>query len=62
MQIAREALGFVPWSPLAVGRLAVSRGPIGEAAKRHGAMPGQIALAWLLRRSPLMAPIPARRL
>jgi pyridoxine 4-dehydrogenase len=55
---SREALGFIPWFPLAVGRLAASRGPIGEAAKRHGATPGQIALGWLLRRSPVMLPIP----
>jgi pyridoxine 4-dehydrogenase len=55
---AREGLGFIPWFPLAVGRLAGAAGPIGEAAKRHGATPGQIALAWLLQRSPVMLPIP----
>lgn len=55
---SREALGFIPWFPLAVGRLATSGGAIAEAAERHGATPGQIALAWLLRRSPVMLPIP----
>ncbi len=55
---ARERLGFIPWFPLAVGQLAAAAGPIGEAAKRHGATPGQIALAWLLQRSPVMLPIP----
>jgi aryl-alcohol dehydrogenase-like predicted oxidoreductase len=54
----REGLGFIPWFPLAVGELAAAGGPIGEAAKRHGATPGQIALAWLLQRSPVMLPIP----
>jgi aryl-alcohol dehydrogenase-like predicted oxidoreductase len=55
---SREALGFIPWFPLAVGRLSEAGGPIGRAAKRHGATPGQIALAWLLQRSPVMLPIP----
>ena len=55
---SREALGFIPWFPLAMGRLAASDGPIAEAAKRRGATPGQIALAWLLQRSPVMLPIP----
>jgi pyridoxine 4-dehydrogenase len=55
---SREALGFIPWFPLAVGRLSEAGGPIGQAAKRHGATPGQIALAWLLQRSPVMLPIP----
>jgi pyridoxine 4-dehydrogenase len=55
---AREGLGFIPWYPLAVGQLAEVGGPIGKAAKRHGAIPGQIALAWLLQRSSVMLPIP----
>jgi pyridoxine 4-dehydrogenase len=54
----REGLGFIPWFPLAVGQLAAAAGPVGDAAKRHGATPGQIALAWLLQRSPAMLPIP----
>jgi len=55
---SREALGFIPWFPLAMGQLAASGGPIADAAKSHGATSGQIALAWLLRRSPVMLPIP----
>jgi pyridoxine 4-dehydrogenase len=55
---SREALGFIPWFLLAVGRLAAASRPIAEAAKRHGATPEQIALAWLLQRSPIMIPIP----
>jgi pyridoxine 4-dehydrogenase len=55
---SREALGFIPWFPLAMGGLSAAGGPIGQAAKRHDATPGQMALAWLLQRSPVMLPIP----
>lgn len=51
-------IGFVPWYPLAVGRLARPRGPVARVAERLGALPGQVALAWLLARSPVMLPIP----
>ncbi|MGZ4147022.1 MAG: aldo/keto reductase [Actinomycetota bacterium] len=51
-------LGFLPWFPLAVGKLADPDGPLGEIARRFGATPSQVALAWLLRRSPVMLPIP----
>ena len=54
----REGIGFIPWYPLAVGKLAEDSGPLAEIAARHGARPAQIALAWLLRRSPVMLPIP----
>ena len=54
----REGIGFIPWFPLATGELARSGGPLDEIADRHGATPGQIALAWLLMRSPVMLPIP----
>jgi aryl-alcohol dehydrogenase-like predicted oxidoreductase len=54
----QEGIGFIPWFPLAAGKLAEEGGPVAEAAKRHDATPGQIALAWLLRRSPVMLPIP----
>ena len=54
----REGMGFIPWFPLAVGDLARSGGPLDEIAARHDARPGQIALAWLLWRSPVMLPIP----
>ncbi len=54
----REGIGFIPWFPLAAGKLAEPGGPVAEAAEAHGATPGQIALAWLLQRSPVMLPIP----
>ena len=53
-----EGLGFIPWFPLAVGRLARPGGPLDEIAEAHGATPGQIALAWLLQSSKVMLPIP----
>ena len=54
----KEGIGFIPWYPLAVGELADAGGPLADAAKRLGAAPSQVALAWLLRRSPVMLPIP----
>jgi aryl-alcohol dehydrogenase-like predicted oxidoreductase len=54
----RDGLGFVPWFPLAVGDLARPGGPLDEAARAHDATPGQLALAWLLARSPIVLPIP----
>jgi aryl-alcohol dehydrogenase-like predicted oxidoreductase len=54
----REGLGFIPWFPLATGKLAAEGGPLDEAAREHGGTPSQLALAWLLRRSPVMLPIP----
>ena len=54
----RENIGFIPWYPLQVGKLARNRGPLAEIAKKHSAEPAQIAVAWLLRRSPVMLPIP----
>ncbi len=54
----REGIGFIPWFPLATGDLARPGGPLDEIADRHDALPGQIALAWLLKRSPVMLPIP----
>lgn len=53
-----QGLGFIPWFPLAVGELAQSGGPLDQIAEAHDAAPGQIALAWLLQRSPVMLPIP----
>jgi pyridoxine 4-dehydrogenase len=55
---ARDGIGFIPWSPLATGSLALPGGPLDEAARRRDATPGQLALAWLLARSPVMLPIP----
>jgi pyridoxine 4-dehydrogenase len=54
----REGLGFIPWNPIAVGRLAGPSGPVAAIARQTGHAPAQIALAWLLRRSPVMLPIP----
>ncbi len=54
----REGIGFIPWFPLATGDLARPGGSLDEISARHDATPGQIALAWLLWRSPVMLPIP----
>ncbi len=54
----RQGIGFIPWSPLAFGELARSGGALDQIAKRHNAQPGQVALAWLLKRSSTMLPIP----
>jgi aryl-alcohol dehydrogenase-like predicted oxidoreductase len=54
----RDGLGFIPWFPLAIGELARPDGPLDDLAQRHDAAPGQLALAWLLARSPVMLPIP----
>jgi aryl-alcohol dehydrogenase-like predicted oxidoreductase len=54
----RENLGFIPWFPMATGQLARPGGPLDTLAEEHGASPSQLALAWLLRRSPVLLPIP----
>lgn len=54
----REGIGFIPWFPLASGELAAPGGVAAEVAAAHDATPGQVALAWLLQRSPVMLPIP----
>jgi aryl-alcohol dehydrogenase-like predicted oxidoreductase len=51
-------IAFIPWFPLATGALAEPGGDLAELAERYGASPSQLALAWLLRRSPVMLPIP----
>jgi pyridoxine 4-dehydrogenase len=51
-------LGFIPWFPLAAGDMAQPGGALDQAAKRHQATLSQLALAWLLHRSPVMLPIP----
>lgn len=51
-------IAFIPWFPLATGALAKEGGPLDTLAKKHGAKPSQLALAWLLKRSPVMLPIP----
>ncbi len=54
----RHGIGFIPWFPLGAGNLAKSQSVLASVAQRHKATPGQIALAWLLKRSPVMLPIP----
>ena len=53
-----QGIGFIPWYPLAAGELARPGSKLDDIARRHGADHGQVALAWLLRRSPVMLPIP----
>src|SRR5262249_50001058 len=54
----KHGIGFIPWFPLAAGDLAKEGSLLDTIAKRHGAAPSQIALAWVLKRSPVMLPIP----
>ncbi len=56
-----EGIGFIPWFPLATGELSKEDGPLAAAAKEHDASPSQLALAWLLKRSPVMLPIPGTK-
>jgi pyridoxine 4-dehydrogenase len=51
-------IGFIPWFPLATGKLVEDGGPLAEIAEETDAEPSQLALAWLLKRSPVMLPIP----
>jgi pyridoxine 4-dehydrogenase len=53
-----QNIGFIPWFPLAAGPLAAADGPLQRIATDHDASPSQLALAWLLKRSPVMLPIP----
>jgi pyridoxine 4-dehydrogenase len=53
-----HGIGFIPWFPLATGKLARADGPLEEISGEVGATASQLALAWLLRRSPVMLPIP----
>jgi len=53
-----HAIGFIPWFPLAAGRLAEAGSILDAVANAHNATPGQVALAWVLKRSPVMLPIP----
>ena len=54
----REGIAFIPWYPLATGKLARPGSVLDRIAARRGATPSQVALAWLLARSPVMLPIP----
>jgi len=53
-----HTIGFIPWAPLGSGSLAKDAATLESIARKHGATTGQIALAWLLQRSPMMLPIP----
>ncbi|TAN27102.1 MAG: aldo/keto reductase [Castellaniella sp.] len=54
----QHSIGFIPWFPLNAGQLARPGSKLEEVARDHGVTPGAIALAWLLKRSPVMLPIP----
>jgi aryl-alcohol dehydrogenase-like predicted oxidoreductase len=54
----KEGIGFIPWYPIASGRLLEPGGELAAVAQEAGATPSQIALAWLLRRSKVIVPIP----
>jgi pyridoxine 4-dehydrogenase len=54
----QENIAFIPWFPLATGQLAAAGGPLDASARKHNSSPSQLALAWLLRRSPVILPIP----
>ena len=55
---AKHNIGFIPWFPLAAGDLAKPGSVLDAIARKHNAAPSQIALAWVLQRSPVMLPIP----
>ncbi|HET8970107.1 MAG TPA: aldo/keto reductase [Candidatus Nanopelagicales bacterium] len=57
----QEGIGFIPWFPVGTGELARPGGPLAALADRTGHPPAQLALAWLLRRSPVMLPIPGTK-
>lgn len=54
----RQGIAFIPWAPVSAGQLAAPDSPVRAVAERLAATPSQVALAWLLRRSPVMVPIP----
>ena len=54
----KHKLAFIPWFPVAAGKLAQPGGKLDAAAKAHGTTVSQLSLAWLLHHSPVMLPIP----
>ena len=56
--VTEQGIAFIPWAPLGSGPLAATDGPLQAIARDHGASPSQLALAWLLERSPVVLPIP----
>jgi len=57
----REGIAFIPWFPIATGDLAKADSPVAAVAKELGATPSQVALAWLLQKSPVILPIPGTK-
>jgi pyridoxine 4-dehydrogenase len=57
-KVTADGIAFIPWFPLAGGPLSASDGPLQRIAADHHATPSQLALAWLLKRSPVVLPIP----
>jgi aryl-alcohol dehydrogenase-like predicted oxidoreductase len=55
---AANGIGFIPWFPLAAGKLTEPGGSVDRIAKAHRVTVGQVALAWLLQHSPVILPIP----
>jgi pyridoxine 4-dehydrogenase len=56
-----EGIGFIPWFPIATGDLAAPESPVADIARELDATPAQVALAWLLRKSPVVLPIPGTK-
>ena len=56
--VAEQGIAFIPWFPLNTGKLSAESGPLADIAREQDATPSQLALAWLLKRSPVMLPIP----
>jgi aryl-alcohol dehydrogenase-like predicted oxidoreductase len=54
----KQNIGFIPWFPLGAGKLAGPESALAQIAKKLSATPAQVALAWTLKRSPVMLPIP----
>jgi aryl-alcohol dehydrogenase-like predicted oxidoreductase len=55
---ARQGIGFIPWGPLVIGDLARPGAPLAEIARERMVLPTQVVIAWMLRRSATMLPIP----
>ncbi|WP_029431413.1 aldo/keto reductase [Blastococcus sp. URHD0036] len=56
-----EGIGFIPWFPIATGDLAAPDSPVADIARELDATPSQVALAWLLQKSPVALPIPGTK-
>ncbi|CCG02125.1 putative aldo/keto reductase, NAD(P)-binding [Blastococcus saxobsidens DD2] len=56
-----EGIAFIPWFPIATGELAAPDSPVADIARELGATPSQVALAWLLQKSPVVLPIPGTK-